>query len=190
MKLDDAIKQRRSIRRFSEKKVKWADVLEAIDAALQAPFAGNINNLKFIIVQDQSRKNKLVEYTQQDWIADAQYIIVVCADYSQLEKMYDERAEIYARQHAGAAIQNFLLKITDLGLASCWIGAYTEEYIKKELKIPNDIKIEAVLPIGYVYRGTDFKVKIPKKASLEKCINWEVWGKREKPTGITDSRAW
>ena len=59
MKLDDTIDKRRSIRKFSDKKVRWDLVLEAIDAALKAPYAGNINNLKFVIVESQKLKDRI-----------------------------------------------------------------------------------------------------------------------------------
>jgi len=176
MKLDDAIEKRRSIRKFSDKKVRWDLVLEAIDATLKAPYAGNINNLKFVIVESQKLKDRLAECAQQDWIADASFVVVVCGDYTHLERMYGERCVTYARQHAGAAIENFLLKITDLKLGCCWVGAYIDEYIKEELGIPEHIKIEAILPVGYP--KPHVKQKSPKKESLEKYIQWDFWGER------------
>ncbi|MCK4721500.1 nitroreductase family protein, partial [bacterium] len=54
------------------------------------------------------------------------YIIVVCSDITQLKRSYGSRAEMYGRQQAGAVIENILLKVTDLKLASCWVGAFDE----------------------------------------------------------------
>lgn len=188
MKLLDAIEKRRSIRKFSPKKVRWDHLLEAIDAALQAPFSGNYNNLRFLIVQDKELKNKIAEYAQQDWIADATFIVVVCADYKQLKTMYHGQAEIYAKQHAGAAIENFLLRVTDLKLASCWVGAFLEEQIKTVLRIPDEIKIEALLPVGYPSHSK--KIKRPRKEPLEKTIYWDFWKISKKPTPFKNPRTW
>ncbi|MCH7568339.1 MAG: nitroreductase family protein [Nanoarchaeota archaeon] len=186
MKLNEVIEKRHSVREFKEKKVKWADILEAIDTASKVPFAGNINNLKFIIVENQELKNNITKHCQQTWIADAQIIIVVCSDETKLEKMYNERGKIYSRQQAGAAIQNFLLKITDLGLSSCWVGAYSDELIKQVLKIPEFINIEAILPVGYG-KGT---IKKTRKAALENIINWEFWGITKKSSRTKDPTTW
>jgi nitroreductase len=190
MKLSEAIDKRTSVRRFSKKKVRWDYVLEAIDAAIKAPFAGNVNNLIFIIVEDPTLINKLTECCQQDWVADASYVVVVCSDPHKLEMMYQDKGKDYGKQQIGAAIENFLLKITDLKLASCWIGAYTEDYIKKELEIPENIDIEALLPVGYAYKGTGAKKTKPKKASLEKIIRWNSWKTQKKPIGLKDPRTW
>lgn len=177
MDLDKAIKSRRSVREFKIKKVPWDKVLEAIDAAIQAPAAANSLPLKFIIVESKEKIDKMAELSGQDWVSDSKIVIAVCSNDSPLESLYNERGKIYARQQAGAAIENFLLKITDLGLSSCWIGSYHEDLMKQLLKVPGHINIEAILPIGYA-KG---KSKEIKKPSLENSINWEEWGSDKKP---------
>ena len=62
MKTEEAITNRISTREFSNKPVKTDIILEAIDAANHAPFAGNINNLKFIIIG--SKDNKQLYFPQ------------------------------------------------------------------------------------------------------------------------------
>ena len=176
MKLDETIKKRCSTREFSSKKVKWADILEAIDSANQVPFAGNINNLKFLIISNQEKKDDIARQSQQLWISKAPYVVVVCSDTSRLEALYHERGLVYSRQQAGAAIQNLLLKLTDLKLSSCWVGAYTDDILKQILRIPGHFNIEAILPIGYG------KGKPTKKARLETKIFWEDWGIKKKPS--------
>jgi nitroreductase len=178
MELNEAIEKRASVREFSSKKVKWSDVLEAIDAAVKAPFAGNVSNLRFIIVEDQEVKNKIADFSQQSWMAKAGFVVVVCSDESKLEKMYLKRGLIYSRQQAGAAIENFLLRITDLGLGACWVGAYSDEIIKQALKIPEHINIEGIIPVGYPAK----KPKKSRKPALENVINWNAWDVNKKPT--------
>lgn len=177
-----AIEKRRSIRKFKKKEVKWSHVLEAIDAALNAPLAGNINALKFIIITEQDIKNKLAEHADQFWIAEADTLVAVCSEEAQLERMYHDRAANYARQQAGAAIQNFLLRITDLGLGACWIGAYLDSGVKRDLKIPADVHIEALIAIGHPAE----KPKDMKKTALQNVIAWEEWGQKKRPTVAHD----
>ena len=178
MKTQDAIESRSSIRDFSNKKVKFDLVLEAIDAANQAPFAGNINNLKFLIVETQENKNLIAEYAQQYWINEAQWIVIVCSEFKKLEELYQDRAQMYAKQQAGAAIENMLLRITDLGLASCWVGAFADDGIKAHFKIPDNWEIEAIIPIAYPKNKNS---KHSRKIKLESKIFWEKWNIDKKP---------
>lgn len=178
MKFDDIIKTRHSARRFSTKKVKWQDIIEAIDAANQVPLAGNIYALRFILVDDKKKIRQLAEASQQTFFENVDYIVVVCSDKTQVIKSYDERGEIYVRQEAGAAIENFLLKIVDLGLASCWIGAFVDDEVKDILEIPkpyDNINIEAILPVGYEMPG---KQVSSRKMSLDNCLWFNKWKNR------------
>jgi nitroreductase len=179
MQLNSVLSKRCSTREFSNKKVPIDLIIDAIDAACSVPFAGNINNLTFLIVEDQKMKSRLTVCCQQDWIAEAPYLVVVCSDDSKLERLYYDRGLDYSKQQSGAAINTFLLKIVDLGLASCWVGAYSDEIIKQCLKIPENINIEAILPVGY--RAKACRSKQAKKKALDTVLRWENWNNRQKP---------
>lgn len=184
MDLSKAFVERRSVREFKAKKVPWDYIIHIMDAALHAPKAGNLNNLKFVIVTDEDMKKRIAEHSNQPWIADADTILVVCSDETTLKASYDERGRLYAKQQAGAAIQNALLKITELGLASCWVGAYGDELIRNDLHIPQHIDVEALLPIGY--EKASAKTKQSKKPALENVMYWDLWGISKKPAWGTE----
>ena len=149
MELDKVIEARHSCRRFSTKKPNWADIIECVDAANKAPQAGNIPVIKFIIVDDPEKIQKLADAAQQDFVSTAGYVVVVCSNPTQLQRSYDERGVTYSRQQAGAAIENFMLKLTEIGLATCWVGAFVDEMVKHALTIPDEVLVQAILPIGY-----------------------------------------
>lgn len=178
MKTEEAISKRISIRGFSNKPVKFGAVLESIDAANKAPLAGNINNLKFIIVEKQENKNYLAEFSQQLWINESQWAVIVCSEPQKLEELYQERGLMYNKQQAGAAIENLLLSITSQGLGACWVGAFSEKEIKSHFRIPEKFTIEAIIPIGYAKNKT---AKAARKAPLETKIFWEKWDQSKKP---------
>ena len=110
MKLDEAIQNRRSIRKFNTKKPDWRDIIECIDVARYAPMAGNNYTLRFILIDDKEKIQKIAKAAQQDFVSQAKYVVVVCSNPSKTTNTY-EKGEIFCRQQAGAAIQNFLLKI-------------------------------------------------------------------------------
>lgn len=179
MELDKAIKERHSVRKFATKEVDWRDILEAIDSARLAPLAGNIQSLKFLIVSDKEKIGQLADACQQNFLSIVKFIVVVCTDSNQMTRSYGERGEMYCRQQAGAAIENFLLKITDLGLASCWIGAFSDSMVKHILGIPDEIFVEALLPIAYEMPP---KMKQKIKPILQNMLYFNTWKqKRAQP---------
>ncbi len=181
MNFDSILKKRSSIRKYSPKKISLAEVLKIAEAARYSPMAGNFPVLKIIIVGNQKKKSELAEAAaKQYFIADSSYIIVVCSEIKKLERSYEKRAEKYSKQQAGAAIQNMLLKTTELGLASCWIGAFDENAVRTVLNIPENVEVEALLPIGKEAKKIkSLKQKQRKKPELKSMTFFEKWGQTE-----------
>lgn len=172
MELDKVIKERHSVRKFTTKKPNWRDIIECIDMARYAPMAGKNFTLKFVLISDKAKIGKISEAAQQDFINQAHYLVVVCSDTSRLTNSFGERGEIYAKQQAGAAIQNFLLKITEKKLSTCWVGHFEESQIKKIVGISKDVDIEAIFPIGYEFG----KNSPSKKIELDRILYFEKYG--------------
>ncbi len=160
MQLDKAIKERHCVRKFKSKKPSWKTIIDCLDSTRYSPMAGGNFTLKLILVSDKNKINKIAKACQQDFITQAHYIVVFCSIPERTETSFGKKGEIYVRQQAGAAIQNFLLKIQDEGLATCWIGHFVEPIIKRELTIPANAQVEAVFPVGYEYAKTKRKPKI------------------------------
>jgi len=172
MNLDKAIKERGCCRHFKSKDPGMNKIGKILDAARHAPCAGNIPTVKIILVDDKGKKAQLAEAAlNQSFIAEAPYVAIVCSDAKQCILSYSKRGEMYARQQAGAAIENMFLKAIDLGLATCWVGAFDENAVKRILNIPNEVDVEALLPLGY---SVEKKV-MKKKPDLNKMIFSNSW---------------
>ena len=175
MDFDKLLKERHSVRKFKTiKKPNYREIINIVNSAQTCPLAGNIHSLRYVIVQDKDKIKELAVAAQQDFISEVEYVIVVCSDNKDLEANYYERGEMYSRQQAGAAIQTMLLKITELSLASCWVGAFSDDTVRRILKIPEDIDIEAMLPIGYELE----KTKQPRKPALDDVMYFDKWENR------------
>lgn len=160
MQLVDAIGKRRCVRKFKDKNVSEKDILDIIACSLNAPCAGGFFSIKAIVVNDKEKKNQIAEACLgQTFIARAPYLIVICSDRKQTEKMYGRFAQTYIKQQAGAAIQNMFLRVTDLKLSTCWIGAFDEKVIKRILTIPDDVDVECVLPVGHADEKPEERLK-------------------------------
>jgi len=177
MQLKDAILERKSVRTFSTKKPDWRKIIHALDSTRWAPMAGNFQTIKFILVDDKERIKQLQAASQQDFVGQVEYVIVAVSDYEYLKKMYPDFAEIYGRQQAGAAIQNLLLSLVDLGMATCWVGWFNESEVKRAVGVPNNCVIEAVLPIGF---ETKIQNTRSKKAELENIVFFNKYKNKNK----------
>jgi nitroreductase len=155
--LDKIIHARRSTRKFNSKKPNWRTIIECIDSMRYAPMAGNNFSLKFILVDDPAKIDRISKASQQDFVGEAKYVVVVCTTPIRTEISYEERGKNYLKQQAGAAIENFLLKITEEKLAACWVGHFIDEDIKSILGIPKDIQVEALIPVGYPFKKPEQK---------------------------------
>jgi len=149
MNLNKAIQSRRSVRSYKTKTPSWKRIIEAIDAARYAPMAGNIFTLNFILVNDEKKIKEIAKWSSQEFIADAKSLVVFLTNPSRTVNAYGPKiGQTFCRQQAGAAIQNFLLKLEEYKLSTCWIGLFNENKIKTLLKIPEGHQIEAMFPIG------------------------------------------
>lgn len=176
MEIDKAIKERKSVRKFLSKKPDWRNIITAIDYARYAPMAGNIFSLKFILVDDKEKIKKLAEASQQNFVSQAHYAVVVCSNPSMTKNSYEEKAEMFLHQQAGAGIENFILKLADFGLSTCWVGYFVEEQIKEILNIPENIQVEAFFPIGYEDKKRDLRKRI--KPNLDSMLYFNKYGKK------------
>ena len=176
MDLNRVIKSRHSVKKFKEKNPDWRDIIECIDAARYAPMAGSNYSLKFILVSDKNIIEKMADAAQQPFIAKAHYVVVACSNPLRTVNAYGKKGEVYVRQQAGAAIQNFLLKVEESGLSTTWIGHFVEEQIKHLLKIPDHIQVEALFPIGY-----EFEKKYTRKAKidLDNILYFNEWDNKK-----------
>lgn len=165
------------MKRYLTTKPDWRKIIQAIDAARYVPLAGNINVLKFVLVRDKGKIEELKKASQQSFVGDAHYVVVAVSDVQKLVKSYDKRGEVFSRQQAGAAIQNFLLALTGLGLSTCWVGYFDENCIKRELKIPDDHVVEAIFPVGLAAAGA--KKEHRKKVDLENVLYFDKWGNKK-----------
>ncbi len=172
----DLIISRRNIKEFLPKFVSWEKISNIIDAARHAPSCGNVQNWKFIVVMDPDLKQKVAEAAYEQYeIVNAGVLIVVCAEPEKAERYYGLRGErLYTVQNCAAAIQNMLLEAQSLGLGSRWVGGFDEEALKTIFKIPEEIRPQAIIAIGY---AKDIPPK-PPKYPLETLVYFGGWRRR------------
>ncbi len=172
MEFMEAIKGRRSIRKFKDRAVGKEMIEELLNAAQMAPSAGNLQARDFIIVANKITKQKLTKAALgQSFIEQAPVVIVVIADIERSSRIYRSRGELYATQDATAGIENILLSAYSMGLGTCWIGAFDENAVCELLGIPDKTLPVAIIPVGY----PDEQPAMPPRIAMERLVHWETW---------------
>jgi nitroreductase len=165
----EAIKERRSVRAYTGKEVSDEDVERLIEAARWAPSAGNTQPWAFVVVKDAETKRKLSSATQQTLIKEAPVVIVVCADAARSSRVYGSRGEkLYSIQDTAAATQNILLAAQELGLATCWVGAFRENEVAKAVKVPRNLRPVAMVAVGYPAE----RPVAPRRRSFDEVVHY------------------
>lgn len=173
MEVFECIKKRRSCRDFQTKEVNWDKVSLIVDAGRLAPSAGNLQNWKFIVVLDGGKRQSIADAcVKQQWMAKAPVHIIILGEPEKGQRFYGDRGEnLYTAQNCAAAAQNMMLEATNLGLASCWVGAFEEEKIRRTCGIPKDVTPYAIVVIGYAHSET----KEPAKFPIETVTYFNGW---------------
>lgn len=150
MEVSQAIEERRSIRRYRAEPVPPEHVEKILQAGHRAPSAGNLQGREFVIVRDLNTRHLLCRAALgQRFIEEAPVSIIVCTNLPRTRLRYGKRAELYVLQDTSASVANMMLQAVDLGLGTCWVGAFDEKEVSNILGLPGEIRPVAILPIGF-----------------------------------------
>ncbi|AGK62087.1 Nitroreductase [Archaeoglobus sulfaticallidus PM70-1] len=152
----EMIYTRRSIRKYSGRKIKDVKIEKILKAAMLAPSAGNEQPWHFIVVRDKERLKKLAEtHPYGKMLASADAAIAVCAELSLSKYKHDMWV-----QDCSAATQNILLSARMLGIGSVWLGVYPVEdrmkSIAELLEVPDGVVVFSLVSLGYPESDDDF----------------------------------
>jgi len=168
----DAIKERRSIRRFKETPLGTEIIDELLSHAQMAPSAGNLQSRDFVVVTDKTTKKKLAEAAlDQSFIEQAPVVIVFVANIERASRKYGSRGDLYAIQDATASVMTLLIAAQSIGISSCWVGAFDDFAVSEILLIPHGTKPVAIVPLGLA----DESPAPPARMELSKIVHKETW---------------
>lgn len=153
---------RKSVRAYTDKIIEPEKKAQILNAALQAPSAGNMTLYSIIDITDQHRKEQLAESCDhQPFIAKASLVLVFCADYKKWYDLFCSCEEKVRRPGLGdmmlacedtlIAAQNAVVAAESMGIGSCYIGDIMEryEFHKELLGLPDYVLPIAMVVFGY-----------------------------------------
>jgi len=170
MDVIEAIKNRCSVRAYQKKDVEEEKLQTILECARLAPSASNLQEWRFIVVRDKKTRASLAgAANNQMFVAQAPVILVCCADTKHHvmrcgEKCYPIDVAI--------AIDHITLAAVELGLGTCWIGAFYSDKVRGLLGIPDSVPIVSLLTLGYPRPGS---ARPKNRLPLEEIVRHEHW---------------
>jgi nitroreductase len=169
MSVQSAISQRRSIRAYLDTPVEEDKLALVLDAARLAPSARNRQEWKFIVVKDPDTRGKLAKAANgKQFLAQAPVVIAACATEAEYVMSCGQLA---GTVDTSIALSFLILQAEELGLGTCWLGAYNEAEVKEILEIPAHVRVVAMTPLGYPAAAVDAR---PRK-DLAEIVSYEQY---------------
>lgn len=179
----DLIRSRKSVRSYEDRAILPEERRLILDAALQAPSAGNMTLYTILDITDQPLKDRLAETCDhQPFIASSKLLLIFCADYRRWFDVFrkyvpDARTPAHgdlflAQADALIAAQNAVIAAESLGIGSCYIGDITERFEEHRelLRLPQYVVPTCMVCFGYPTQQQKDRPK-PVRFSAEDIVH-------------------
>jgi nitroreductase len=181
MDLDEAIKNRRSIRNFTQYYVTDEEIHDVLEAARYAPSWANTQIWEFVVIRDRELINQVTNtYSEtnpaRDCSSKSSAIIVVCGKTRVSGcRNGKERTKFHEwfMFDAGLAVQNLCLKAHDIGLGTVIVGSMDHDRCKEILLLPDDLEVVAAIPMG---KPAEDKKKVPARKEMKTFVFLDKYG--------------
>jgi nitroreductase len=121
------------------------------------------------VVRDKKTREKLmVAAANQDFVAEAPVVIAACA---QTDNHVMRCGQLCYPIDVAISVDHITLQAAEEGLGTCWIGAFDEAAVKALLKIPEEIRVVALLTVGYPQKVQGRK----SRKKLDEIVRYERW---------------
>ena len=171
MDLFEAIRRRRSVRRFKPGDVPDSDVMRILEAGRIAPSGYNLQNREFVVVRDPETIAQLNQV--QPSFDNVPVVIAVVMTPGKTPS-----GGSFWVEDCAACVENMLLAITALGYASVWVEGTLlrkEGWAKELLGVPADKRFFVLLPVGHAAEPGE----PPPKQGLDRMTHYERYGQRQ-----------
>lgn len=165
-------KKRYSVRSFLDTPVENEKLEMVLEAARWAPSACNNQPLQLIVIREEQDRKKLETVYNRTWFLNAPVIIAACCDHRSSWRRNDGKD--YGDIDVAIAMDHLTLAAADVGLGTCWVGAFKAAEAKKVLLLPEWIDPVAFTPLGYPSPSIVNK----SRKQIEDLVYWEFFGKK------------
>ena len=169
MNFHSLIKKRYSVRAYRSDPVEKEKLEQVLEAARLAPTAANRQPFRIIVIRTEGRQEEMRRLYDRDWFVQAPTLICVCAVKSEACVSREKRNYVYV--DVAIVMDHIILAATDLGLGSCWIGAFDKDVAREVFGLPDDVEPVVMTPLGYAADQPEPR----ERRSIEELVRYERW---------------
>jgi nitroreductase len=170
----EAIHKRKSTRSYEVTPVSNETLGVLLEAARLSPSARNIQPWHFIVVTNSEKRKALSKGIFAKFLSEVPVVIVLCGDQQASPDWYVVDVAL--------AGENMILAATSEGLGTCWVSSFDEKEVQQQLGIPENLRVVALMALGYAKDKESIKHKIMRYMSRRKELceiaSWEMYGKK------------
>lgn len=169
MRFLELAEKRYSVRAYRPDPVAEEKLQQVLEAARLAPTATNRQPFQIIVIHTSGRESELRRVYGRDWFVAAPLVLAVCAVPVQAWTRSDGKN--YADVDAAIVMDHLTLAAADLGLGTCWIGAFNPAAAREVLGLPESVEPIAFTPLGYPADQAPAK----RRKALSELVRYERW---------------
>lgn len=169
MDFADLIRNRYSVRAYKPDAVEEEKLQQVLEAARLAPTAANRQPFQVIVIHTAGQEKELSRIYRSKWFVQAPLVLAVCGLHQQAWTRADGKD--YADVDVAIVADHLILAATNLGLGTCWIGAFDPDAARQVLGLPEDVEPIVFTPLGYPADQASRKRRKP----LADLVRYERW---------------
>jgi nitroreductase len=169
VEFSELISRRYSVRAYRPDPVEEEKLHQVLEAARLAPTAANRQPFQLIVVHTAGREKELKRIYERDWFVQAPLVIGACGVPAAGWVRRDGKS--YTDVDVSIAMDHLILAAANLGLGTCWIGAFNPGAAREVLGLPDGVEPIAFTPLGYPADDPKAKVRKP----LSELVRYERW---------------
>jgi nitroreductase len=184
MNINEALKERRSIRKFRKDLIPEEILEEVLDTARYAPSWANTQVWEFIVIKEQSTKDALAgtlspANPSTSAVKEAPVVLVACGKKGVSGFYKGQQSTVigdWLMFDVALCIATLNLAAHDKGLGMVHVGAFDIPGAASILGVPDDVQVVEILPLGY----PDQSPKAPRRKETKEFVHYESYGKQKK----------
>ncbi|MFW6180696.1 MAG: nitroreductase family protein [Spirochaetota bacterium] len=159
--LIDIIRQRKSVRTYTDQPIAREHIAACVEAARLAPSAENVQPWRFIVLDDPGLKREFCTavtggiYRPSRFIARAAAVVVILARLDLLANVLGRSVQgtQFYLLDIGIAGEHLVLQAQELGIGTCWIGWFNARRAARFLQVPVRCRVVSLIAMGYPAEG-------------------------------------
>jgi nitroreductase len=169
MDFAELVEARYSVRAYRADTVPEELLSRVLEAARLAPTAANRQAFQLVVIHVKGRETELQQIYEREWFTQAP--LVICACGLPQENWVRRDGKNYNDVDVAIVMDHLTLAAADLGLGTCWIGAFDPDAARSVLGLPDEVEPVAFTPLGYPADAPRPK----KRKALGELVRYEHW---------------